>query len=110
MSFELSKFGIGIKTIVPGFIKTSITTSADVTSQEAYTNFLDKVVAVFSSPEAIKGASEPEKIAQVVFEAATDGKGQLRYLAGDDANYRYDQLQKVGAEATRKATDQMFFG
>ncbi len=110
MSFELSKFGIGIKTIVPGFIKTSITTSADVASQEAYTNFLNKVVAVFSSPEAIKGASEPEKIAQVVFEAATDGKGQLRYLAGDDANYRYDQLQKVGAEATRKATDQMFFG
>ncbi len=33
-----------------------------------------------------------------------------RYLAGADANYRYAQLQKLGVEATMKATDQMFFG
>lgn len=110
MTFELSKFGIGIKTIVPGFIKTGIVSSAVIASHVAYTDLLNKLVAVYTSPEAINGASEPEQIARVVFKAATDGKDQTRYLAGADANYRYAQLQKLGVEATMKATDQMFFG
>ena len=30
--------------------------------------------------------STAEQIADVVYEAATDGKNQLRYVAGEDAN------------------------
>ncbi len=110
MTFELSKFNIGIKTIVPGYINTGLAGSAEIASHEAYTDLLNKLVSVYTRPEAVKGASEPDQIAQVVFEAATDGKDQTRYLAGEDANYRYAQLQKLGTEATRKATSQMFFG
>jgi hypothetical protein len=43
--------------------------------------------------------------------AATDGKEQLRYLAGEDAKATFAQHQQVGAEAFRVGiADQQFFG
>jgi hypothetical protein len=46
----------------------------------------------------------------VVYEAATDEKDQLRYLAGEDAKALYAQRLAAGAEAFRKGVDRMFFG
>jgi len=54
--------------------------------------------------------STPEQIAEVVYEAATDGKDQLRYVAGTDAKTMYDMRLQMGDEAFRKAIDQQFFG
>jgi hypothetical protein len=36
-------------------------------------------------PEFFKNASPASVAAEVIFEAATDGKDQLRYTAGEDA-------------------------
>ncbi|HEX6706219.1 MAG TPA: hypothetical protein VF169_15765 [Albitalea sp.] len=54
--------------------------------------------------------STPEQIAEVVYEAATDGKGQLRYVAGADAAATYSARLQIGDEAFRGAIRQQFFG
>jgi hypothetical protein len=45
-----------------------------------------------------------------VYEAATDGKDQLRYLAGADAKEIYSMRLQLGEEAFRKAMALQFFG
>ena len=52
-----------------------------------------------NSMKMIENASSPEEIAAVVYEAATDGKDQLRYVAGVDARELYKQRQAVGDAA-----------
>jgi hypothetical protein len=54
--------------------------------------------------------STPEQIAEVVYEAATNGKDQLRYVAGADAKASYAARLQMGDEAFRKAIKQQFFG
>lgn len=111
MAFELKPFGIGIKTVSPGGIITDfISRSLDVTSHEAYADMMQKVLAMFSDPERQKNYSTAEQIAEVVYEAATDGKDQLRYVAGADAKAMYEQRLAVGDEAFRKGIEQMFLG
>jgi len=50
--------------------------------------------------------SSPDQIAEVVYEAPTDGKDQLRYVAGKDAKATYAMRLKVGDEAFRKGMSQ----
>lgn len=109
MAFELSKFGVGIKTVSPGFIKTEFASSLVTTTHEAYTELLGQVFSAFSDPERRSNASTAEQIAEVVYEAATDGKNQLRYVAGDDAKASYAQRNQVGDEAFRQMVDSRFF-
>ena len=111
MAFELSKFGIGIKTVAPGGIKTDFQTRSMVIAQHpAYDALVAKAYAFFRSPERATGYSTAEQIAEVVYEAATDGKTQLRYLAGEDAKALYAQRKAVGDEAMRAGIDKLFFG
>ena len=111
MAFELSKFGIGIKTVAPGGIKTDFQTRSMVIGQHpAYDALVAKAYAFFRSPERATGYSTAEQIAEVVYEAATDGKTQLRYLAGEDAKALYAQRKAVGDEAMRAGIDKLFFG
>ena len=99
MAFELNKFGIGIKTISPGGIKTDfISRSLDTASHPAYDKLVEKLYAGFSEDKF----STAEQIADVVYEAATDGKDKLRYLAGADAQASYAQRLQLGDEAVRK--------
>jgi NAD(P)-dependent dehydrogenase (short-subunit alcohol dehydrogenase family) len=111
MAFELARFGIGIKTVSPGGIKTDFQgRSLDLAQHPAYDALVAKALAVFLSPARAATYSTAEQIAEVVYEAATDGKDQLRYVAGDDAKASYAQRKAVGDEAFRKAVDKLFFG
>lgn len=111
MAFELKRFGIGIKTVSPGGMKTDFfTRSFDVGRHEQYDALMDKVMSVITDPKQMEAYSSPEQIAEVVYEAATDGKEQLRYVAGDDAKAMYAMRLQLGDEAFRKALDQQFFG
>ncbi len=107
LAFELNTFGIDIKTVSPGGIKTDfISRSLDTATQPEYEPMIQKM---FSSTEAMmEGASEPEAIAEVVYEAATDGKQQLRYMAGEDARELYAHRLAVGAEAFRQEFGKQF--
>lgn len=63
-----------------------------------------------TDPKQMETYSTPEQIAEVVYEAATDGKDQLRYVAGPDAKATYAARLQVGAEAFRMSIKQQFFG
>jgi NAD(P)-dependent dehydrogenase (short-subunit alcohol dehydrogenase family) len=108
MAFELKRFGIGIKTIAPGGIATDFGgRSLDRAPSEAYDGLMSKVWNAFAG---MFTHSTPEQIAAVVYEAATDGKDQLRYVAGEDARQIYAQRLQLGVEAFHKNQDQMIFG
>jgi NAD(P)-dependent dehydrogenase (short-subunit alcohol dehydrogenase family) len=109
MAFELNPFGINIKTVSPGGIKTDfISRSLDVAQHEAYAEIGEKVMNTFLDPNRDAMRSTAEQIADVVYEAATDGKTQLRYVAGLDAKATYAQRLQVGDEAFRAGVKQMF--
>jgi NAD(P)-dependent dehydrogenase (short-subunit alcohol dehydrogenase family) len=111
MAFELRRFGIRIKTVSPGGISTDFLSRSLVLAQHpAYTEHVQRALAVFTDPARAASYSTAEQIAEVVYEAATDGKDQLRYLAGGDAKATFAQRQAVGAEAFHRATDTLFFG
>jgi NAD(P)-dependent dehydrogenase (short-subunit alcohol dehydrogenase family) len=111
MAFELNQFGIGIKTIKPGGIRTDFfTRSLDTGRHPAYDAPVNKVIGMITDPKQMETYSSPEQIAEVVYEAATDGKDQLRYVAGADAKAMYETRMKLGDEEFRKAMVQQFFG
>lgn len=107
LAFELNTLGIDIKTVSPGGIKTDfISRSLDTGNQPEYA---DLVNTMFSNTEnMMEHASAPELIADVVYEAATDGKKQLRYVAGEDAKALYAQRLEMGAEAFREQFGKQF--
>jgi NAD(P)-dependent dehydrogenase (short-subunit alcohol dehydrogenase family) len=111
MAFELSQFGIGMKTVSPGGMRTDFfTRSFDTGKHKAYDELVNKVMGLITNPRQRETYSWPEQIAEVVYEAATDGKDQLRYVAGEDAKATYAMRLKLGDEAFRRAIAQQFFG
>ncbi len=111
MAFELNQFGIGIKTVEPGGMKTDyFTRSLDTGRHPAYDALVNKFMGMITDPKQVETYSSPEQIAEVVYEAATDGKDQLRYVAGEDAKSMYAMRLQLGDEAFRKALAQQFFG
>ena len=111
MAFELNQFGIGIKTVEPGGMKTDFfTRSFDTGRHPAYDALVNKVMSLITDPKQMATYSSPEQIAEVVYEAATDGKDQLRYIAGADAKAIYAMRLQLGEEAFRQAMAQQFFG
>jgi hypothetical protein len=61
-------------------------------------------------PQQMETYSTPAQIAEVVYDAATDGRDQLRYVAGADAKATYATRLELGDEAFRGAMRQRFFG
>lgn len=108
MAFELNQLGIDIKTVSPGGIKTDfISRSLDSASTPDYEEMIH---SLYSKMEGMmEAASTPEQIAEVVYEAATDGKKQLRYVAGEDAKALYAQRLELGVEAFRQQLGKQFF-
>lgn len=109
MSFELNTFGVNIKTVSPGGITTDFSgRSLDLTSNEDYDPLVQSMMAGFGS--MMETASSPEQIAEVVYEAATDGKNKLRYVAGEDAKALYAQRLEKGDEVFRTEFAKVFLG
>jgi len=106
LAFELKKIGVGIKTVSPGAIKTDfLNRSADFTAHPAYDKWVNQLFSKLD-PDSFTPA---EQIAEVVYEAATDGKDTLRYVAGEDAKAQYAQRFQIGDEAFRKQMEGIFF-
>lgn len=106
MSYELALHHIGIKTIAPGGIATDfLSRSLDNTSHPAYQTMESSLFGKIGA--MMQNASTATQIAQVVYEAATDGKDQVRYVAGEDARALYARRQEIGNEAFRKEIEKM---
>ncbi|GAA6163292.1 SDR family oxidoreductase [Pelagimonas sp. KU-00592-HH] len=106
MHFELEAAGIKTKIVEPGMIATDFGgRSFDFVNDEAMTEYQPVVQALFGawgSEEMATRASQPIVVAEVIWDAVTDGTNTLRYRAGADAVELLDN---------RKALDDAtFFG
>ena len=102
MSFELAEFGIQIKTVCPGGINTDFSgRSIELSHHKVYEEKFGKMLNVLDGNGGAN-FSTAEEIAAVVYEAATDGKDQLRYVAGKSAKQLYENRLKEGPETFRK--------
>ncbi|TRW24850.1 SDR family oxidoreductase [Flavobacterium zepuense] len=98
LSLEMSLFNIGVKTVAPGGIATDFGgRSLEMPSHPAYNDANAKVWSLFDTDTF----ATAEDIATVVYEAATDGKDQVRYVAGNDAKALYARHKEIGNEAFR---------
>jgi short-subunit dehydrogenase len=87
LQYEVEQFGGKVKIIEPGAIATDFAGRSFDFSHDSnlaeYQNIVDKINRAFS--KMIKNASTVDVVTSVIYEAATDGKSKLRYLAGRDA-------------------------
>lgn len=111
MAFELGQIGVGLKILEPGGMKTDFfTRSFDRSRHPAYDAAVEKVMKVITDPTQMATYSTPEQVAEVVYEAATDGKDQLRYPAGADARATYAARRQAGDQAFFEGMRKQFFG
>jgi NAD(P)-dependent dehydrogenase (short-subunit alcohol dehydrogenase family) len=100
MSYDLARFNIGIKNIAPGGIKSNYMNVMKVVEDEAYGAVMQRMMEGFNDGTLME-FTEAEQIAETVYLAATDGKDQLTYPAGNDAIRIYTKRLKEGPEAYR---------
>jgi NAD(P)-dependent dehydrogenase (short-subunit alcohol dehydrogenase family) len=85
IAYELEQFGIKVILIEPGFIRTNILNAAVIAKKaqdpaSPYSELTQKIMANLS--ELAKNASDPELVANIILEAASNPSPHLRYLAG----------------------------
>ncbi|USK90305.1 SDR family oxidoreductase [Rossellomorea marisflavi] len=109
--FELSQLGIKTKLIEPGGVATDFDgRSLEKTSSKTIRDY-DPGMETFQERFVSNiESSEPLTIAEVVFEAATDGTDRLRYAAGQDAVQSLEARNRAGDEAFIKVTKERSFG
>lgn len=96
LSYEVEQFGGKVKIIEPGAVATDFAgRSFDFSNDETLTEYQDLVGKVMTGlPALFETASPASVIADVIYEAATDGTSQLRYAAGEDAKVIIAQRQQ----------------
>jgi NAD(P)-dependent dehydrogenase (short-subunit alcohol dehydrogenase family) len=87
LAFELEPFNVHVKLVEPGYGPTTRFTSNGTSRMqglipEAYAPFAEPIFAALARPTTITSESD---VAEVVWRAANDTTGQLRFPAGADA-------------------------
>jgi len=81
--FELRQFGIMIKLVEPGTVKTDFFgRSMDFARGEAFEAYRLSYENRTKTAKGGRGTATPEQIAEVIYKAAEDKSGRLRYTAG----------------------------
>ncbi|TSJ38891.1 SDR family oxidoreductase [Mucilaginibacter corticis] len=102
LSYEVEQFGGKVKIVEPGAIATEFAgRSMDFSNDESLAEYQPIVGKVLTGVETMFGQASPASVvAEVIYQAATDGTDQLRYTAGEDAK---------AVIAQRAATDDTTF-
>jgi len=87
LNYEVEQFGGKVKIVEPGAIATDFAgRSFDFNNDESLTEYQPMVGKVMGAlPAMLDNASPASVVADVIYEAATDGTGKIRYTAGEDA-------------------------
>jgi NAD(P)-dependent dehydrogenase (short-subunit alcohol dehydrogenase family) len=87
LHYELEAFGVRVKIVEPGMIKTNFGgRSFDFCNDESLAEYQGTVQKLFAHWGKIgANASEPSVVSEVIWAAAHDETGKLRYRAGADA-------------------------
>jgi len=109
LSYEVEQFNGKVKIIEPGSIATDFAgRSIDFNNDETLTEYQTLVGKVMLGiPTLYQNASPASVIANVIYEAATDGTNQLRYTAGEDAKIfianrqQFDDASFIGGIKTQ---------
>lgn len=102
LHYEMKEIGVKIKIVEPGFIATDFGgRSFDFQGGaiEEYKPIINALMKQWQNPN--NTVSPPSLVAEVIYKAITDGTNQLRYRAGDDANFLLDSRKEM--------TDSEFF-
>ncbi len=94
LAYELIPFGIRTKIVEPGSTETKFVGAAEITSGgiPEYEEFIKIGLGNWAKYDTM--TSQPEEIADVIFQAATDENGTLRYMAGKDAELYLGKLEE----------------
>ncbi|WP_268037043.1 SDR family NAD(P)-dependent oxidoreductase, partial [Algoriphagus sp. PAP.12] len=91
LQYELEPIGVKIKIVEPGSIKTDFSgRSMDFQHNDELTEYNEFASGVMNTFEKLMSAdnrNSPELVADVIYNAATDGTSTLRYVAGQDAEH-----------------------
>jgi NAD(P)-dependent dehydrogenase (short-subunit alcohol dehydrogenase family) len=103
LQYELSPLGVRVKVIEPGGMRTDFGgRSLDFSNDPELVDYQPLVEAVLTSlGPMLENGSTPERVAEILYAAATDGTDRLRYEAGEDA------VQLLAAR--RAGDDEAFF-
>ncbi|MCY3982710.1 MAG: SDR family oxidoreductase [Roseovarius sp.] len=110
LHYELASVGIKVKIVEPGMIATDFSgRSFDFSndpSMEEYQSVVGAFMAAMGSGATQQSA--PELVAEVIWNAVTDGSDQLRYRAGDDAEALLTHRRNVDDAAFIAGIKQQF--
>jgi len=102
LHYEMKEIGVKVKIVEPGFIATDFGSRSfdfQAGNIEDYQPLIGALMKQWQNPN--NTVSPPSLVAEVIFNAVTDGTYQLRYRAGDDAKFLLD--------CRKKMTDTEFF-
>jgi short-subunit dehydrogenase len=108
MHSELSKVGVGIKTIIPGLMNTNLTANAQIALHPVYQRWIDSMMMFFSSPAAAQLADDPAHIALEIYAVATADNAKIHYFTGPYATNVSVALQQDGIEKLMAEKEQFF--
>ena len=112
LSHELAPLGIRVKVFAPGAVATDFSGRSLASTFEGdggpYADSIRKVMGVFAANRGTSNASTAEQLALALYEAATDGNTQLRYVIGDYATALMQTRKEIGEEALMGAMRQRF--
>lgn len=104
LHYELEPFGVKVKIVQPGMIKTNFGGSSfDFAMDDSMPEYFPIVAGMQKAMGSFAAnPSEPQVVADVIWQAVTDGTSTLRYRAGEDAEALLD--------ARKKQDDETFIG
>lgn len=112
LSFELAPQNIRLKMIEPGVVKTDFFgRSIEILSDESltdYQEYFNSVQPALDKTINSESISSPELVAETIYQAATDGTSQLRYVVGEDAKAILELRRELGEEAFLQHMTQIY--